>query len=548
MNPSNFRRKQLHSAWFASLCLFGGVSVNQVQAEEVLEFTRTNAAQLDTTRNYTVPSTPVKAQRADTGEVLSFSRVTPSQLQAKPLSTPSSAPVKAPQGGTVTRSKTTPIRPSTQQQVHSVSALALAALPPRMAARRGGGNAVLGPSESELRQVFLRAVESAIGRAPTIARAQAEQSAAESDVDEAKGQRWPQVDVGTQTTPLKFGKGSDMDSGSGGINLTVTTPVYDWGRIRNSIDSRERLTEAATQSVEAEKETTGYEVVTTLVELGKQRIIVDLSQQFADRMQELVKMLAGIVAVDKGRSSELTQAKARLLQAQALRDSADAKARDAEISLRKWVGDRPVPIPRTKEWNIRLANLDQLIEDAKTHPTILQATAEAESAELQAKAVRAGGLPQLNWVVSKSTAKDAAGQESAWQTNLSMTWGAFRGGSTQAAERSALQRAAASRYQTDDQRRDLEFRIRTADHDARTQLERSELYRDLAVESDKIRQDFFLQWHHLGKRTLLDVLGAENDHYGNQVSEITNRFDGYQAIVRQYAGAGTLARWLNGGH
>ena len=46
---------------------------------------------------------------------------------------------------------------------------------------------------------------------------------------------------------------------------------------------------------------------------------------------------------------------------------------------------------------------------------------------------------------------------------------------------------------------------------------------------------------------LLDVLTAENDHYGNQVSEISNRFDGYQSIVRQYASAGTLARWLQGG-
>ncbi|WP_256352414.1 TolC family protein [Pseudomonas yamanorum] len=437
-------------------------------------------------------------------------------------------------------------RPVTQQ-THSVSAVAFAALPPRMAARRGVGNPVLGPSESELRGVFNRAVETAIGRAPTIFRARAEQEAALADIDEAKGQRWPQVDVGTTSSPIRYGKGSEEDGGSGGINVAVTTPIYDWGRIRNSIDSRERLSVAADESLEAEKETTGYEVVSTLVELGKQRIIVDLSQQFADRMDDLVKMLAGIVAVDKGRYSELTQAKARLLQAQALRDAADARARDAEITLHKLVGDRPIPIPRAKEWNIRLANLEQLLDDAKTHPTILQATAEAESAELQAKAVRAGGLPQLNWVISKSTAEDAIGREQPWQTNLAMTWGAFRGGSTRAAERAALQRAGASRYQTDQQRRDLEFRIRTADNDARTQLERAELYRDLAVESGQIREDFFLQWHHLGKRTLLDVLSAENEHYGNLVSEITNRFDGYQAILRQYASAGTLASWLRGG-
>ncbi|KTC63564.1 hypothetical protein AO262_24345 [Pseudomonas fluorescens ABAC62] len=255
-------------------------------------------------------------------------------------------------------------------------------------------------------------------------------------------------------------------------------------------------------------------------------------------------MLAGIVAVDTGRASELTQAKARLLQAQALRDAADAKARDAEITLLKLVGNSPVPIPNQKEWNIRLANLDQLIAIAQDHPTLLQAVAQAESALLQADAVRASGLPQLNWNVSKNTAEDALGQEQAWQTNLSVSWNAFSGGSTRAAERAALQRAEASRYETDQKRRDLEFKIRTADNDARTQLERAELYRNLSVESDRIREAFYLQWHHLGKRTLLDVLTAENDHYGNQVSEITNRFDGYQSILRQYTSAGALMQWL----
>ena len=600
MKPSKNRRFQLAPvAWLVSFCLFGGLSANLAMADELPSFTRVTPSKLDVASVKTPSATPVTAPRRMTAILrsdsnqLSFSQAPATSVtrQLKPATVPTStekpataAPVSRknselltfePTTSTKAASTITPARPATtpsagagqpartadtpaftrasnavrvaEQQVHSVSALSLAALPPRLAARRGEGNAIPGPSEAELRQVFNRAVEAAIDRAPTIFRAKAEQQAAEEDIAEAKGQRWPQVDVGTQTSPIKFGKGSDVESGGGGINLAVTTPIYDWGRIRNSIDSRKRLSQAADESLEAEKETLGYEVVTTMIELGKQRIIVDLSQQFADRMEDLVKMLAGIVAVDKGRSSELTQAKARLLQAQALRDSANAKARDAEITLHKLVGERPVPIPRTKEWNIRLANLDLLLEDAKEHPTIRQGTAEAESAELQAKAVRAGGLPQLNWVVSKSTAEDSLGREQPWQTNLSMTWGAFRGGSTRAAERAALQRAEASRYETDQQRRDLEFRIRTADHDARTLLERSELYRDLSVESGRIREDFFQQWHHLGRRTLLDVLTAENEHYGNQVNEINNRFDGYQAILRQYAGAGALARWLRTG-
>jgi adhesin transport system outer membrane protein len=398
-----------------------------------------------------------------------------------------------------------------------------------------------------LKEIFYRAVQAAAERSPKVQRAHAELAAADADIDEAKGQRYPQVDLGTTAGSKKFGSGSqDSEGTSSGINLNIVTPVYDWGRIRNTIESRSHLSTAATSAIEAELESSAFDVTNTLVELGKQRIIVDLSQQYVDRMGELVKMLAGIVAVDKGRSSELTQAKARLLQAQAARDSADTRAKDAEINLRKLVGERPIMIPRTKEWNIRLANLDHLLSMTEDHPVINQAKAQTESAEAQARVVRSSSLPQLNWVVTKSTAEDSLGREQPWETHLAVTWGAFRGGSTRASERAALQRAEAGRHEVEQQRLDLEYRIRTANHEAKTFLARAELYRDLTVESDGIRVAFYEQWYHLGKRTLLDVLSAESDHYGNRVSEVTNRFDGYQAVLRQYAGAGALAGWLRG--
>ncbi|MFJ2713262.1 TolC family protein [Pseudomonas sp. NPDC087346] len=496
------------------------------------------------------------AQAGD--ELLSFSRVISAPVQTQPAPVSAAQPAVRPivsdsqvmpnkgSKAAMATATQTPASSGLAQPIGSVSAVAYAGLPSRLAERVQKGNPVVGPTENELRKIFLGAVDAAVARSPKVLRSQGEQQAAMSDVDAAKGQRWPQVDVGTQTQAVQFGKGSDREQGSGGINVAVSTMLYDWGRVGNTIDSRKRLAEAAEENVAAERESVGFEVVLTLVELGKQRIIGELSQDFANRMEELVNMLAGIVAVDAGRASELTQAKARLLQAQALHDAASAKARDAEITLHKLIGERPVQIPRRREWNIRLPQLEPLLDVVKEHPTILQAKAQAESAELEAQAIRASGLPQLNWVVSKNTAEDEIGRERPWQTKLSVSWGVFRGGSTRAAERAALQRADASRQETEQQRQDLEFRIRTADNDARTQLERAELYRNLTVESNRIREAFYLQWHHLGKRTLLDVLTAENDHYGNQISEITDRFDGYQSILRQYASAGMLAQWLQG--
>ncbi|AZE73541.1 Type I secretion system, outer membrane component LapE [Pseudomonas synxantha] len=556
-------RLPLLAALFLCLSVCASSSVN---ADELLGFVvfsktepqkpiRTVAS--PTTRVAFKPSTPVKTQSQPVTTSARASRSGSNTLEFTKVVDPAAAvfaPVRSreapvssrsiPSGSAAKRPITTSTSVAGSTSVQGVSALAVSGVSARLASRQGAAS---GPSELELKEIFHRAVQAAAERSPKVQRAHAELAAADADIDEAKGQRYPQVDLGTTAGSKKFGSGSENSEGtSSGINLNVVTPVYDWGRIRNTIESRSHLSKAATAAIDAELENSAFEVTNTLVELGKQRIIVDISQQYVDRMDELVKMLAGIVAVDKGRSSELTQAKARLLQAQAARDSANTRARDAEINLRKLVGERPIMIPRTKEWNIRLANLDHLLSMTEEHPVINQAKAQTESAESQAKVVRSSSLPQLNWVISKSTAEDSLGREQPWETHLAVTWGAFRGGSTRASERAALQRAEASRQEVEQQRLDLEYRIRTANHEAKTFLERAELYRDLTVESDGIRVAFYEQWYHLGKRTLLDVLSAESDHYGNRVSEITNRFDGYQAVLRQYAGAGALAAWLRG--
>lgn len=404
------------------------------------------------------------------------------------------------------------------------------------------------PSQNQLRDIFLRVVEAAAGRSPAVARALAERSASEADVAEAKGQRYPQVDIGARSHSMAFGSGGRRDTSDPTLSLDVTTPVFDWGRISKTIESRRQMATAADWAFEAELESSAYDATSNLVELGKQRIIVEISQQYVNRMSDLVRMLEGIVAVDAGRVSELTQARARLLQAEASRSTADARARDIEINLRKMVGDRPLPsLPTALYWDIQLPELRWLLAEAASHPIIRQAQAQASSADLRADVVRSSALPQVNWVVGKVTGEDSSGREPAWQTGLTLSWGAFRGGSARASERAARQRAEAGWKVAEQQALDLEFRIRAANQDARAMIDRAELYRGLTVESNKVREAFYEQWYHLGRRTLLDVLSSESEHYNNQVGEVSNRFDGYQAVMRQYASAGTLIRWLSAG-
>lgn len=423
-----------------------------------------------------------------------------------------------------------------------VSAQALITLPELRGAH---GRGIRGPTQGELKRVFLDAVEAALARSHALGGARAEHAAALADVDEIKGKRWPQVDLGSQSRAHQFGGG--VYSGhatSGGVNVQVTTPVFDWGYLGTSIESRQQTAMAMSSRIDVEAQRAAHEVMATLIELGKQRLIVQLSEQFASRMRELVAMLAEVVRADPGRSSELTQAKARLLQAEAALDTARTRVADQQVNLHRLVGDRHVAIPVGQEWNLHPGDLSALLSDIPEHPLVQQAMSRTVAAQLQAEAVKVSALPQLSWTINKSTREDAWGREQPWQTALSVNWPIFRGGSVRAAERAALQRAEAGRQELEQQRRDLEYSLRTAHQDALALFERAELYQALTRESEQIRGAFFEQWYHLGRRTLLDVLSAESDHYGNRVSEVSNRFDAYHATVRQYSSAGSLLGWL----
>ena len=399
-------------------------------------------------------------------------------------------------------------------------------------------------SEDEIRAILADALDRAISRSPSIRQTLAEQSAASADVREAEGQRWPQIDVGANSAPSRLGGGSSESTTRQAINLNVTTNVFDWGRTKNTIDSRKELSSATDKKYLANLEELAREVSSTVVELEKNRRISTISQHYVERMSTLVGMLNEIVETDRGRFSELAQARARLMEAQASFDASRAREQNYEIRLRKLIGDSPLILPENGDWALSSSNLSGLLAAAKQHPALLQAEHEANASERHAESLRAAEKPQLNWVVTKTTGEDQLGREQPWQTMVTVSWPLFRGGSSRAAREAALMRADAERERKAQQELDLEFEVRTAYQDATTLLKRADLYHELKNETDEVRKAFFEQWYHLGRRTLLDVLIAESDHNNNRINEVLNRFDGYQAILKARSSSGQLSNWL----
>ncbi|MFV3307233.1 TolC family protein [Pseudomonas sp. NY15181] len=398
----------------------------------------------------------------------------------------------------------------------------------------------LGSSEASL--AYIRElVNTALHISPEMKQADANWQAAKGDVDQAKGARWPQVQVSASSKTLQSSKSEYGNDGS--TTVQMTTPIYDFGAIRHTIDSRSNTANAQEEAKGQTQVTVAYNTASAVVELAHQQASLDISNRYVTRMRELVDMLSKIAEVDPGRRSEVVQARSRLLQAETARDLVQSKLQETKTTLAKLVGE-DVTVPASAKWDWAPMSLNDALAQLSDMPALRQARWEKEAALANAESVKSSRMPKLNWVVGRSTGNNMFDNNEPWSTGLAVEWQAFSGGSASAAQRAAYARANAAEEKMEATRRESEYRIRNLVEQRDLSAARVGDYKELLTESDRVRKMFYDQWYHLGKRTLLDVLIAENEYYTHQIAASDTYYSAKTADLRIRAETSGLMAWL----
>lgn len=432
--------------------------------------------------------------------------------------------------------------PATQAQPAKPAPKLDLSLPTELTA--GASASSLGTSESSL--AYIRElVNTALRISPEMKQADAGWQAAKGDVDQAKGARWPQVQISASSKTLQSGKSDYGNDGT--TTVQMTTPVYDFGAISHTIDSRSKTANAQEEAKGQTEVTVAYNTASGVVELAHQQEALDISDRYVARMRELVNMLGQIAEVDPGRRSEVVQARARLLQAETARDLVQSKLQEQKTTLAKLVGE-DVTVPANAKWDWAPIPLDQALQLMGDQPALRQARWEKEAALASAESVKSSRMPKLNWVVGRSTGNNMLDNKEPWSTGLAVEWTAFSGGSASAAQRAAYARADAAEQKMEATRRESEYRIRNLAEQRDLSASRVGDYKELLAESDRVRKMFYDQWYHLGKRTLLDVLIAENDYYSQQMAAADTYYSAKASDLRIRAETSGLLSWLAPGN
>lgn len=388
----------------------------------------------------------------------------------------------------------------------------------------------------------------ALQRSPQLRDTEAAWHAAQMDTEDVRGVRWPRVDVSGTSQSKTFGTGNPYGNGSTNrMGVTVTYNLFDGGKTGKQISAKEHQEISAHAKYLQTREQTIFDTTSVYLQILKYRRLVELHQQNAERLAVLVNKMDEIVQVIGGRRSELTQALSRLLQAKENRALAEAKLNEFNVQLLKLIGAEnmaqtnggkmPVIAPITPETGMAAAK--------KSHPLLLAAEADRLALDDTASAIRKSNYwPVFEVQASKMSGVDIMGYSDPGQMYLTFRWNAFQGFSGKAQEKAVLERANAAQEKYQQTIFDIEYKLNSAWTDYRNQHDRVNSLRILAVNTEQVRNDYYAQWETLGKRSLLEVLTAENEHVSTMINLASSELDEQLALARLRFESGTLAAWL----
>jgi len=375
-------------------------------------------------------------------------------------------------------------------------------------------------------------VDLAAARSALVAAGEREAAASRSDADETRGARFPQVGVtaraafaGAETPWLGNGRQT-----AAGVNAAL--PVLDFGRQSALEDWRKRLAEAAQLGADATREAVALEAVSTALERERLRAQAGVQRQYAARMAAIAARIEEIVATDRGRASELVQARKTQLQADIARETALAGARQIEARLKKLLGSDLALAEGIAPALIGAPDFEQFSADARDTREIRQLRAQADAADHYSDAVRAGQLPQVSLTAAKSIGRNGELNAGSWIAGVQLSYTLFSGQSDVAARRAALSRVLAAQERTSEAIASRQAQLLEAFDVLAASFERARAYGEVLRASDEVREATFRQWAELGRRSLFDVMSAEGDHYALRGAYLNALYDGYVANAR----------------
>lgn len=395
----------------------------------------------------------------------------------------------------------------------------------------------IAPHDAHAEQIDLKAaVEAAMQTHPEINQAAENKAAIEFEREQAQGLFYPQISVEGSAGVRRLENATrrslniaDQELYPMEAGLRVQQIIYDGGSRRSELKRQASRTDGAAFRVEERAQFVALQVSRQYLDFLLQQRIVAASEDNIAFHSKLVDDLKQGVAKGSISVADQQQAEERLQAARTRLIEAKQDLVNISASFRTLTGLDLVDgatLPPSLADTIPASLEESIARSREQNPRVREARADVDAAYAMVSKAKADSHPTMSFEGSARIGDDIdgfRGETNDLQAGLVVRWDIFNGGVKRARIQEMYRREREARFRLDQMTREAEEDVRVSWNawDAQGQLVK-ELDQQAQV-SDELLRSYRAQFN-VGRRSLLDVLDAQNTRYNVQVRAETARF------------------------
>lgn len=327
-------------------------------------------------------------------------------------------------------------------------------------------------------------------------------------------------------------------------SLTLTQMLFDGWESKYEIARQKARVASSANRVRETAELVGLSVAEAYLETLRQRQLLVIARQNVDDHISILDQIQQGVSGGRSTQADLEQAKARFAAAKATESSTRQALRTAEAQYRAKVGDEP------GELQIPGAPFDKLAADVNLEvekvlaysPTLDIFSSDIEVAYAEALKTRSTLYPQVDLQLNGRSGYDINGvhdRDTSASALVVMNWNLYRGGADMARSREFIHRHQQSKESRAQAAREVENDVRKTWASMVSAGERAREFNAQADANTEVVKAYRDQFN-LDRRTLLDVLDAQNELFVSRSNALNAEYLEMFAVYRLLALKGSL--------
>ena len=339
-----------------------------------------------------------------------------------------------------------------------------------------------------------------------------------------------------------YTRGQGRDRRSGDLGAQAIKPIYDGGRTDNETDRQRARLSSANYSTEASRDDIALRVADAYIEVAKQQQLAELAHDYVDGIAALQRRVQEIVRIDKGRGYDLLQTNSRLAQARLTLADREGQLAEAREALAQLVGQPIGSVTSTEPPGEPIRSLQDAMDLLNMHPSILARRAEVTAARKAAAVADAWTKPTVNLRARVTSPRDFDGKRKwfgGYDLGLVTDWSPFDGGVGAATAAAANAQVLTAEEAVASTRRVLQTDVARHWTQIQSRVGRVGTRAELVESTRQVRAAYWEQFQ-IGKRSIIDLLNAENEIYAARLGAATEHAELTQARYRLLGATGQL--------